>query len=150
MVEGGDVWPSWQTGADSSDQNGPAEHGHLTVANAIRAMLIGGNLDIKFHPWASHHWIRIDNSIPSRDQKETPLKIVTGNADDFSSFRAFGCRACVRPPGGADLPHLPAEVVTKHFFTQNTHKHLHLHGQSCGFVPTNVHVHTCLAETVGF
>ena len=66
------------TGAGASNQNGPVKRGHLTVANAVRAMLIGGNLDVKFWPWAFHHWIRIDNSIPSRDQAETPLKIATG------------------------------------------------------------------------
>ena len=27
------------TGAGASNQNGPAERGHLTVANAVRAML---------------------------------------------------------------------------------------------------------------
>ena len=39
---------------------------------------IGGNLDAKFWPWAFHHWTRIDNSMPSRDQTETPLRIATG------------------------------------------------------------------------
>ena len=33
------------TGADASNQNGPVERGHRTVANAIRALLTGANLD---------------------------------------------------------------------------------------------------------
>ena len=33
------------TGAGASNQNGPVERGHLTVANAVRAMLIGGKLE---------------------------------------------------------------------------------------------------------
>ena len=40
-------------GAETSNQNGPVERGHLTVANAIRSMLIGGNSDVKFWPCLS-------------------------------------------------------------------------------------------------
>lgn len=87
------------TGADSSNQNGPVERGHLVVANAIRSMLLGANLDIKFWPYAFHHWLRIDNSIPSKDQTTAPLTLATGKVDDFSAFRTFGCRVWVRPPG---------------------------------------------------
>jgi hypothetical protein len=36
------------TGADASSQNGPVERGHLVVANAIRALLTGANLDVQF------------------------------------------------------------------------------------------------------
>jgi hypothetical protein len=35
------------TGADASIQNGPVERAHLTVANALRAMLLGANLDAR-------------------------------------------------------------------------------------------------------
>eukprot|EP00980_Cylindrotheca_fusiformis_P020907 scaffold7928_cov68-Cylindrotheca_fusiformis.AAC.1 len=86
------------TGADASNQNGPVERGHLTVANAMRAMIDGANVDIKFWPYAFHHWLRIDNSIPSRDQTETPLHIATGLTDDFTKSKTFGCRVWVRPP----------------------------------------------------
>jgi len=75
------------------------ERGHLTVANAIRAMLVGANLDVKFWPYAFHHWLRIDNSLPSRDQTQAPLLQATGMTDDFTAFRTFGCRVWVRPPG---------------------------------------------------
>lgn len=87
------------TGADASNQNGPVERGHLTVANAIRAMLTGANMDVRFWPYAFHHWLRIDNSIPSRDQTQAPLKIAVNQTDNFSDFRTFGCRVWVRPPG---------------------------------------------------
>jgi hypothetical protein len=99
---GYDVRP---TGADASNQNGPVERGHLTVANAIRAMLLGANLDARFWPYAFHHWLRIDNSMPSRDQTKSPLEIATQQKDDFSAFRTFGCRVWVRPSGrrGAKL-----------------------------------------------
>eukprot|EP00980_Cylindrotheca_fusiformis_P004427 scaffold946_cov73-Cylindrotheca_fusiformis.AAC.2 len=91
-----EVYP---TGADASNQNGPVERGHLTVADHIRAMLFGANLDIQFWPFAFHHWLRIDNSIPSRDQTQAPLMISQGKRDDFSGFRTFGCRVWVRPSG---------------------------------------------------
>jgi hypothetical protein len=63
------------TGADSSNQNGPTERAHLTVANAIRALLHGANLDAKFWPYAFHHYIRIKNSIPSKDQEHSPNEL---------------------------------------------------------------------------
>ena len=87
------------TGADASNQNGPVERGHGVVANAIRAILLGADLPIKFWPYAFHHWLRIDNSLPSKDQELSPHAIATGKRDDFSAFRTFGCRVWVRPPG---------------------------------------------------
>lgn len=95
------------TGADASNQNGPVERGHLTVANAIRAMLTGANLPIKFWPYAFHHWLRIDNSLPSRDQEHAPLKLAHNKTDDFTNFRTFGCRVWVRPPGQRKAKLLP-------------------------------------------
>ncbi|KAG7353842.1 hypothetical protein IV203_003197 [Nitzschia inconspicua] len=41
------------TGADASNQNGPVERAHLTVANALRAMLLGAGLDPRFWPMPS-------------------------------------------------------------------------------------------------
>jgi hypothetical protein len=95
------------TGADSSHQNGPVERGHLTVANAIRALLTGANLDVCFWPYAFHHWLRIDNSLPSRDQSATPLMLALNKVDDFTGFRTFGCRVWVRPPGRRGAKFLP-------------------------------------------
>ena len=86
------------TGADASNQNGPVERGHRSVANAIRALLTGANLPVKFWPYAFHHWLRIDNAIPSRDQSGSPVELAMGKRDDFTHFRTFGCRVWVRPP----------------------------------------------------
>ena len=94
---GYDVRP---TGADASNQNGPVERGHRTVADGVRALLIGADLDVQFWPMALHHWIRIDNVIPSRDQQQSPLELCGHPQPDFSRFRTFGCRVWVRPPGG--------------------------------------------------
>jgi hypothetical protein len=38
------------TGADASNQNGPVERAHRSVANAMRAMLLGAGLDLRFWP----------------------------------------------------------------------------------------------------
>ena len=87
------------TGADASNQNGPVERAHLTVANGVRSLLHGADLDPRFWPYAFHHYLRITNALPSRDQDKSPLTIATGKVDDFSQFRTFGCRVWVRPPG---------------------------------------------------
>ena len=87
------------TGADASHQNGPVERAHYTVANAIRAMLLGAGLDAKFWPYAFHHYIRIKNALGSSRMSKSPTEIATGKKDNFSGFRTFGCRVWVRPPG---------------------------------------------------
>ncbi|KAG7369542.1 reverse transcriptase RNA-dependent DNA polymerase [Nitzschia inconspicua] len=87
------------TGADASNQNGPVERAHLTVANALRAMLLGAGLDPRFWPYAFHHFLRITNATPSRDQVKSPFEILHGEKEDFTGFRTFGCRVWVRPPG---------------------------------------------------
>ena len=90
------------TGSDASNQNGPVERAHRTVANAIRAQLHGAGLAIKFWPYAFHHYIRVKNGLPSRGQEKSPIEIATGKVDDFTGFRTFGCRVWVRPPGRRD------------------------------------------------
>ena len=72
-------------------------------------MLTGANLDIKFWPYAFHHWIRIDNLIPSKDQNMLPLQIATGKQDDFTSLQTFGCRVWVRPPDEEELSSNPTQ-----------------------------------------
>ena len=54
------------TGADASHQNGPAERGHRTIADMMRALLTGSNLDIKFLPYAFYHSLRLSNAMPER------------------------------------------------------------------------------------
>jgi len=127
---GYDVCP---TDADSSNQNGAVECGHGVVANAIRAMLFGVNLPVKFWPCAFHHWLRIDNVIPSKDQEHSPYFMVTGKKDDFLSYRTFGCRVWVCPPGCR---------TTK--FVPNSRK-----GAFLGFLPNmdkNIVWHACFDE----
>jgi len=48
------------------------------VANAIRVLLLGANLPIKLWLHAFHFWLRIDNSLASRDQLVSPNYIANG------------------------------------------------------------------------
>jgi hypothetical protein len=91
------------TGADASNQNGPVERAHLTVANFLRAMLLGADLDARFWPYAFHHYLKIMNSVPSRDQPQSPKEMATGSRDNFQSLRTFGCRVWDRPSGRRKL-----------------------------------------------
>ena len=77
------------------------------VANAIRALLLGANLPVKFWPCAFHFWLRIDNSMASRDQLVSPNYITAGKKDDLSALRTFGCRVWVRPPGRRSAKLIP-------------------------------------------
>jgi len=101
---GHEIWPA---GADASNQNAPVECSHLVVANAIRALLLGANLPIKFWPCAFYFWLRIDNSMVSRDQLVSPNYITTGKKDDLSALRTFGCRVWVHPPGRRSAKLIP-------------------------------------------
>ncbi|KAG7358624.1 hypothetical protein IV203_015213 [Nitzschia inconspicua] len=56
------------TGADAFNQNGPVERAHLTVANALRAMLLGAGLDPQFWPYAFNHFHHITNATTSRSK----------------------------------------------------------------------------------
>ena len=65
------------TGAAASNQNGPVERNHRTIANHIRCLLDGANLPIKFWPYAFHHMIRILNALVSHGQTKSTIKIST-------------------------------------------------------------------------
>lgn len=87
------------TGADTSRQNAPVERAHRTVADGIRALLIGSNVPIRFWPFAFTHFLRIRNSFPGADQDKSPFEICLNKKDNFLNFRTFGARVWVRPPG---------------------------------------------------
>jgi len=50
------------TGTGAHQQNGLVEHSNQTMDKAIRAMLIGDGLPVKFWPCAFQHFLRIKNS----------------------------------------------------------------------------------------
>ena len=85
------------TGADSSHQNGPVERNHQTMANHVRCLLDGANLDIKFWPYAFWHQIRILNGLVGSGQTKSPIQIALNQKENLCNFRTFGCRVWVRP-----------------------------------------------------
>ena len=87
------------TGADASHQNGPVKRGHQTIADMMRALLTGANLDIKFWPYAFYHSLRLCNAMPERSQALCPLELTTKQRENFHNLKTFGCRVWVRPPG---------------------------------------------------
>jgi len=60
------------TGTGAHHQNGLVERANQTMDKAIRAMLIGAGLPVKFWPYAFRHFLRIKNSaLPRRDSTES-------------------------------------------------------------------------------
>ena len=85
------------TGTAAHHQNGLVERANYTVDKAIRAMLIGAGLEIKFWPYAFYHFLRIKNSaLPRRDAEESAHQKLNGCKDDLSLLRTFGCRLWVK------------------------------------------------------
>jgi hypothetical protein len=79
--------------------NGMGERPHRSIAEGIRAMIGGSNLDKSFWVYAFYHYLRLYNLIPHGDRPSSPY-IMCGNDElpDVSKLRTFGCRVYVRPP----------------------------------------------------
>ena len=78
------------TAPGESHQNAPAEIPIQTIGNAMRAMLQGSNLSMKYWPYAFHHFLRIRNLTPRSGEKMSPLEKVTGRKQDLSKLKTFG------------------------------------------------------------
>jgi hypothetical protein len=85
------------TAPDSSHQNGPGERPHQTIADAMRTMLSGASLDMKFWPYAFHHFLRIYNSTVHGDHDASPFELCSGSRPNLSLLRVFGCRVYALP-----------------------------------------------------
>ena len=57
----------YPTGVDASNQNGPVEQAHRSIADTIRALLTGPGINNKFWPYAFYHALRLHNSIVFKD-----------------------------------------------------------------------------------
>jgi len=85
------------TGTGAHHQNGLVERANQTMDKAIRAMLIGAGLPVKFWPYAFRHFLRIKNSaLPRRDSAESAHQKLHGEKDDLGLLRTFGCRLWVK------------------------------------------------------
>ena len=87
------------TAPGASHQNAPAERPIQTFGNAMRAMLQGAALPMKYWPYAFYHFIRIHNLTPRSGERMSPFEKVTGKRPNLANLRTFGCRVWVRPPG---------------------------------------------------
>ena len=89
----------YPTGADASNQNGPVEPGHCSIANTIQALLTGSGIDTKFWPCVFYHSLWLHNAMPTLVYELSPLTFATNIQEDFTNLRSFGCRVWVRPQG---------------------------------------------------
>lgn len=90
------------TGSDSSHQLGPVERTHRTVANSVRAQLIGANIDIRFWPYCFDHTLRLLNANSCAGMDSSRLEAVYGRRDNFKNLKYFGSRVWCRPPDDRD------------------------------------------------
>ena len=74
------------TGAGASNQNGPVERNHRTIANHMRCLLDGANLQIKFWPYAFHHMIRMLNGMVGNGQTKSPTEIAHKRKENLQNF----------------------------------------------------------------
>ena len=85
------------TGTAAHHQNGLVERANQTVDKAIRALLIGAGLEVKFWPYAFYHFLRIKNAaLPRREATESAFQKLNGRKDDLSLLKTFGCRVWVK------------------------------------------------------
>ena len=111
------------TGANSSHQNGPVERNHFAIANHVRCLLDGANLDIKFRPYAFWHQLCILNNLVGSGQSQSPLQLALGQKENLQNCCTFGCCVWVRP-----------STYHKSKFWNNSQKGIFL-----GFVPNTTH-----------
>ena len=78
------------TGTDSSHQLSPVERTHRTVANSIRAQLIGANINIRFWPYCFDHTLRLLNANSCAGMDSSRLEAAYDRRDNFKNLKYFG------------------------------------------------------------
>ena len=88
------------TGAGALFQNGIVERPHRTLANMMRTMLSGVNLDSSYWSYAIQHAVYIKNILPHNKLPGyiTPFERYTGCCLDLSHIRVFGSHVTVKQP----------------------------------------------------
>jgi len=80
------------TGTGAHHQNGLVEGANQMMDKAIRAMLIGAGLPVKFWLYAFRHFLRIKKSaLPRRDSTESAHQKLHGEKDNLGLLCTFGC-----------------------------------------------------------
>ena len=93
----------YPTGSDSSHQLSPVECTHRTVANSIRAQLIGANIDIRFSPYGFDHNLCLLNRNSCAGMDSSCLEAAFGRCNNFKNLKYFGSRVWCHPPGDRDV-----------------------------------------------
>jgi len=86
------------TAPDSSHQNGPGEHPHCTIGDAICMMLASAGLEPHFWPYAFCHFLYLYNVTPHHSHDTSPYTICSGQLLDLSLLQTFGCWVYVLSP----------------------------------------------------
>jgi hypothetical protein len=79
-----------------SNANQLIEH---SVDGAMRAMIVGVGLNLKFWPFSFDHFLRITIATLSRDQAKPPFEKFYGMKEDLTRFRTSGYRVWVQHLG---------------------------------------------------
>ena len=87
-------------GTGASFQNIMAERPHVTLANMMRQMLTGSNLESEYWSHAIRHAVYIKNRLPHHSlPNHVPLfKRYTNSRPDLSHVRVFGSHITVKKP----------------------------------------------------
>lgn len=92
------------TAPTSSFQNSIVERAHGTIANMMKAMLVGASLDAKFWSDTLLHATYVKNKLPHRSLQDfiTPYEAWTKSKPDISHLRVFRSTIYVKTPGVDD------------------------------------------------
>jgi hypothetical protein len=129
-----------RTALNSSVMNAPIERAHQTVADGIRTLLGGANLELQYWTYAFYHYLKIYNRAPHGDDNISPYKKCTGIKPDFSKMRTFGCLVTILDNNKCKMG--KADYLSCHGiflgFT-NTFKQIHYKDET-GHIKTALHV----------
>jgi len=79
------------TAPDSLHQNGPGEHRHHTIGDAVWTMLAGTGLESCFWPYAFRHFLHLYNVTPHHSRDASPYTLCSGQLPNLSLLCTFGC-----------------------------------------------------------
>jgi hypothetical protein len=87
------------TAHDTPEHNGVAERLNYTLANLVRAMLVGSGLPKSLWSYALMNATWLKNRIPTSalgKEGKTPFEMVYGRKPDLSRAREWGCKVMVK------------------------------------------------------
>ncbi len=85
------------TTTDSSHMNGPVEHLHQTIGDAMHAMLGGADVRPWFWPYSFHHFICLYNVTLHCGSDKTPYEICLVNHPNLRHLHTFSCHVYAIP-----------------------------------------------------